>query len=94
MPEPPHRLVGRGYDALGSRYRDRFSASPVRRAQVDALLRRLPAGSTVVDLGCGPGEPATRLLTRRHRVVGVDLSEVQLGWPGRQPRRPRSSGRT
>jgi SAM-dependent methyltransferase len=70
--------VTRGYDAIGSRYREWSSASPVRLAHVQNLLRRLPDGSTVVDLGCGPGEPATRMLARRHRVVGVDLSRVQL----------------
>ena len=70
--------VTRGYDAIGSRYREWSSASPVRLAHVDKLLRRLPDGSTIVDLGCGPGEPATRMLARRHRVVGVDLSRVQL----------------
>ena len=42
------------------------------------VLDRLPAGSTVVDLGCGPGDPATRLLSEQHDVVGVDLSAGQL----------------
>jgi SAM-dependent methyltransferase len=72
------RVVGAGYDAIGGRYRDWSSGSAVRLGFVDQLLRRLSAGSTVVDLGCGPGEPATRLLSARHRVLGVDLSDVQL----------------
>jgi len=32
----------------------------------------------VVDLGCGPGEPVTRMLAEEHRVLGVDGSRVQL----------------
>lgn len=72
------KVVESGYDALGPRYREWSRASPVRIDRVRALLDRLSGGSTVVDLGCGPGEPATRLLAERHRVVGVDLSAVQL----------------
>jgi SAM-dependent methyltransferase len=32
----------------------------------------------VLELGCGPGDPATRLLSERHTVVAVDLSAGQL----------------
>ena len=32
----------------------------------------------MLELGCGPGDPATRILAERHRVVGVDLSGGQL----------------
>jgi SAM-dependent methyltransferase len=73
------QVVAAGYDAIGPRYRDWSSAGPVRLEMVRRLLGRLAEGSTVVDLGCGPGEPATRLLAARHRVLGVDVSRVQLG---------------
>ena len=42
------------------------------------VLRRLAPGSIVVDLGCGPGDPATRLLAAEHHVLGVDVSPGQL----------------
>ncbi len=70
--------VRSGYDRIGERYRDWSAESPVRLAFVARLLRELPPGSRVVDLGCGPGEPATRLLAADHRVVGVDASATQL----------------
>ncbi len=74
-----HRDVVRaGYDAIGERYHAWSHASAVRIGFVDRVLERLPSGSTVVDLGCGPGDPATRLLSEQHHVVGVDLSEGQL----------------
>ena len=31
-----------------------------------------------MDLGCGPGDPATRLLSEKHIVLGVDISAAQL----------------
>lgn len=75
----PFDIVRRGYDAIGGRYRDWSHLSPVRLEQVERLLQHLDPNSLVVDLGCGPGEPATRLLAERHRVIGVDASARQLG---------------
>jgi cyclopropane fatty-acyl-phospholipid synthase-like methyltransferase len=71
-------VVRSGYDRIGPRYRDWSRASPVRLYWVQRLLGELEPGSLVVDLGCGPGEPATRMLAERHRVIGVDGSLTQL----------------
>ena len=71
-------VVRAGYDVIGPKYRDRGQDNPVRLRWVDRLLRELPPEGLVVDLGCGPGEPATRLLAEHHRVVGVDASIGQL----------------
>ena len=74
----PFDVVRRGYDRIGSGYRDWSAAGAVRRYWLAVLLADLAAGSLVVDLGCGPGEPVTRSLAEVHRVVGVDGSRVQL----------------
>jgi SAM-dependent methyltransferase len=74
----PFELVRAGYDRIDVRYRDWSSASPVRLHWIDCLLARLQPYSIVVDLGCGSGEPATRLLAEAHRVIGVDGSKAQL----------------
>jgi SAM-dependent methyltransferase len=72
------QVVRAGYDLLGERYHDWSHAGSVRLRYVDAILGRLERGSTVVDLGCGPGDPATRLLSQKHTVLGVDISAAQL----------------
>jgi cyclopropane fatty-acyl-phospholipid synthase-like methyltransferase len=74
----PWRVVQRGYDEIGSAYHDWSHASPVRLRFVATVLDRLSPGSRVVDLGCGPGDPATRLLSEQHVVLGVDVSMAQL----------------
>ena len=72
------RIVQSGYDVIGERYHAWSHASETRLRFAGAVIDRLPSGSTVVDLGCGPGDPATRLLAERHQVLGVDLSMSQL----------------
>ena len=48
-------------------------------ARLDDLLARLPAGAAVLELGCGQGEAARRIVDSGHRYVGVDISAEQLG---------------
>ena len=78
MGDEPWRVVQRGYDDIGGRYHGWSHESPVRLRFVREALARLRPGSRVVDLGCGSGDPATRLLSEEHTVLGVDLSLAQL----------------
>ena len=77
--EDPKEIVARGYDAIALRYAEWSDASgwPTMR-WLRELLRRLPDGSRVLELGCGRGVPATRELAKRHEVVGVDISSSQI----------------
>jgi len=43
------------------------------KAWLDRFVARLPAGGSILDLGCGMGEPVTRyLIERGFAVTGVD----------------------
>ena len=65
------------------------------------LARHVEPGSTVLDLGCGWGGPATVLAERLGcHVIGVTVSQAQASYcararPRRSPRgsRPRHAGR-
>ncbi len=63
------------FDAIGDRYDEAF---PHKGGQVAAgawLAAALPAGSHVLDLGCGTGLPTARQMADAgHKVVGVDQS--------------------
>jgi|tagenome__1003787_1003787.scaffolds.fasta_scaffold20840106_2 SAM-dependent methyltransferase len=75
----PQDVVRTGYDAIGERYHEWSHAGPTRLRMVELVLGALPPSAVVVDLGCGPGDPATRLLSEAgHHVLGVDLSRGQL----------------
>ncbi len=48
------------------------------RKLIGELRNRLPAGASVIDLGCGAGLPMTALLAESFTVTGVDFSARQL----------------
>jgi SAM-dependent methyltransferase len=59
--------------------RDRGHSLHGERAWLDQLLLGVPAGGTVLDIGCGTGTPiAAYLLQRGVRVVGVDASPSMI----------------
>ena len=77
--EDPKELVRRGYDALSLRYDQAYGAETKYQSWISELSGRLPAGGTVLDLGCGSGVPVARALTAQgHHVTGVDISDVQI----------------
>ena len=80
MRDPRKTIVARGYDALGEGYLawSLAFADPGRDHMLAAFMGRLPSRARVLDLGCGPGLPSTRLLADRFDVTGVDISETQL----------------
>jgi SAM-dependent methyltransferase len=73
------RIVAEGYDRIGGAYRAWSDAggSGVRRWFLSETLARIPPGSDVLELGCGPGVDAVALAEGR-RYTGVDLSPVML----------------
>jgi SAM-dependent methyltransferase len=75
----PRRVVAQGYDQLGPDFAAWNTGRPseVRRWFRREVLARLPKGSRLVELGCGPGTDTAALAGGR-RYVGIDLSREQL----------------
>ncbi|MFF4506965.1 class I SAM-dependent methyltransferase [Streptomyces sp. NPDC001401] len=75
----PKDVVRRGYDAVSRRYDDAYGGDTKYEALLGDLRRRIPAGSAVLDVGCGSGVPVARSLAAAgHRVTGLDISGVQI----------------
>ena len=74
------QIVREGYDKLSYDYRCDATPDDYERYHdwVQLLVDRLPQGSSVLDIGCGCGLPATKLLAEDFDVTGVDFSEVQI----------------
>lgn len=67
------------FDAIGDRYDDAFPHKEAQLASGAWLAGELPAGSRILDLGCGTGIPTARqLVAAGHRVTGIDLSAGML----------------
>jgi SAM-dependent methyltransferase len=80
-------LVRRGYDLISRAYRDDDGRANTGTDEdteqyvrwVDDLAQLLGPRARVLDLGCGAGVPATKLLAEKNfDVLGVDISAVQI----------------
>lgn len=73
-------IVAAGYDEAAERYASWAARiySPERERVTQLLIDSLPAGSRVLELGCGNGEPTARILSKHFDVTGVDISAEQL----------------
>jgi SAM-dependent methyltransferase len=80
-------LVRRGYDAVSHTYRTDLGESSVDGSEttttyaawIDELVSYLDTGARVLDIGCGAGVPADRLLVEAGMdVTGIDISPVQI----------------
>jgi SAM-dependent methyltransferase len=73
-------LVAAGYDAMADTW-ESWSAQITDDPRFDwleRLVKRLPDGARVAELGCGNGTAETRTLAERYELIGVDLSTEQL----------------
>jgi SAM-dependent methyltransferase len=72
----PKDIVAQGYDRIAERYYEEASRaySEERQQCIAFLVEQLPAGASVLELGCGVGLPIARILAQRFRVTGVDIS--------------------
>ncbi len=74
-------IVAAGYDAITQSYLDLVSSmggSGVREKYLAVIDELVPAGSRILELGCGAGTPMTRALAERYRVAALDISSNQL----------------
>jgi cyclopropane fatty-acyl-phospholipid synthase-like methyltransferase len=76
----PKKIVEEGYDAIAERFgawRAAIEGSPDDEWLAE-LLGKVPDRADVLELGCGQGEAARRIVDAGHRYVGIDISAEQL----------------
>jgi ubiquinone/menaquinone biosynthesis C-methylase UbiE len=75
----PKRVVERGYDKVAYDYaRLEGETEWPRMRWLKNMLGKLDPGSSVLDLGCGSGDPADIEIAKEHKVTGVDISQTQI----------------
>jgi SAM-dependent methyltransferase len=78
------------FDGVAGGYDRSNAANPIlcaMRARVHRTLATLvPAGSHLLDLGCGPGTDAAHLAAQGYRVTAIDWSPAMVEEAGRRVR--------
>lgn len=79
MPSAADEIIGL-YERHAEAWDRSRSAEPMlERAWIERFVALLPSGGSVLDLGCGSGQPIARhLLERGFAVVGVDSSPTLI----------------
>jgi SAM-dependent methyltransferase len=70
------RIVEQGYDRIAERYAAWAARvwSDERARYTNLIVRSLPVGADVLELGCSTGGSTTQALAERFKLTGVDLS--------------------
>ena len=77
--DDPKPVVERGYDRVARDYARLEGANEWPRMRwLRKLLSRVEPCSSVLDLGCGSGDPADIEISKKHQVTGVDISQAQI----------------
>ena len=73
---PDYRHIEETYDEGSQDYGDYFK-NPHEFIEKDRqqFIARLPAGSTILDCGCGPGMDTERFSQLGYKVTAIDLSD-------------------
>jgi SAM-dependent methyltransferase len=66
------------FAAVAAAYDRWIGWGPRLQKEIPFLLSSIPAGSTVLDVGCGTGAHARALAAAGYRVTGLDRSEAML----------------
>lgn len=70
------------FDEIAGVYDESLPAHVIEhylQKRTDFIRAELPAGASVLDLGCGTGALATRIRSAGYQVIGVDRSKGMLG---------------
>ncbi|MFC6975530.1 class I SAM-dependent methyltransferase [Halomicroarcula sp. GCM10025709] len=78
MDEDQRETVRTGYDDIAATYTAERDGDGRERRLLTDLSAALPAGSRVLDAGCGAGTPALDVVVGDHAVTGLDISREQL----------------
>jgi len=80
MSSDPKTLVERAYDSIADSYLNWVQYQPSHReTYTKKLLSNVPSSPHILELGCGAGEPITRLLLDHGaKVIANDISTRQI----------------
>jgi len=80
MPDDADRIVGL-YQRHAHAFDRERGRKLIERGWLDRFLASIPADGTILDVGCGGGEPiAQYIIARGYRVSGIDSSPAMIAF--------------
>ena len=71
--------VYKTYNKIANWFSKNRDSELIEKNYLDDLINRLPSGASVLDLGCGTGNPILKyLISKNLNVIGVDASTEML----------------
>ena len=74
--------TAKAFDAVAPEYHRSNVENPIlqhmRRRTLSVLLRSVPGGSRILDLGCGPGTDHPDMVRAGYHVTGIDISPEMI----------------
>ena len=78
MAKQKSELVRKGYSKIASEYQDQRSGYESVKL-LGKIIKLLPKGAKVLDLGCGAGVPVSKTLADKgYKVTGIDFAQGML----------------
>lgn len=75
---PNYTMTARSYDSMAQMWNEKYrSIEPIRK-QLDAFVRMMPKGGTVLDIGCATGRDVEYLARNGLFAVGIDKSKGMI----------------
>ena len=79
MPDDAERIIGL-YQDRAREWDEVRSRRLIERSWLERFIAVVPSGGSVLDIGCGSGEPIARyLIERGFRITGADSSPAMIG---------------
>ncbi len=67
------------FNRISKQYEEVFSYNKTQISAVEWLIHRIPSKANILDVGCGTGFPAAKMLVEADvNVLGIDISEEML----------------
>lgn len=78
MEKEIEKINASSYNKAALEYAKIFSKNPNYLIVLNKIINKLPKNSKVLDAGCGAGIPVSKFLSKKFKVIGIDISSRML----------------
>lgn len=72
------KTISDTYEQIAEKYTQAFYNDLTDARYIDNLLKELPRGSNILDIGSGPGQFSKYIKNKGYEVMGIDISDAMI----------------